>query len=72
MVLAAARRRAGGSRRAAYTCQSTALRFRSLFRLNSEGDYHAVDIFVMPGLAALRTPAIQLDGVRVRFRVTGT
>ena len=47
-------------------------RFRSLFKLNRDGDYHAVDIFVMPGLAALRTPAIQLDGVRVRFRVTGT
>jgi hypothetical protein len=58
MVLAAARRRP--------------YRFRSLFKLNGDGDYHAVDIFVMPGLEALRTPAIQLDGVRVRFRVTGT
>ena len=68
MVLAAARRTAGGSRGAGYTRNLTSDR-SAPFKLN---DYRAVDIFVMPGLAALRTPAIQVDSVRVRFRVTGT
>jgi hypothetical protein len=60
------------SRRRLYMSIDGLTRFRSLFRLNGDGDYRAVDIFVMPGLSALRTPAIQLDSVRVRFRVTGT
>jgi hypothetical protein len=46
--------------------------FHSLFRLNYDKIIRALDIFVMPDLAALRTPAIQIDGVRVRFRMTGT
>src|SRR6516165_3948435 len=47
-------------------------RFRSLFNLNYDKIICALDIFVMPDLAAVRTAAIQVDGVRVRFQMTGT
>ena len=40
--------------------------------LNYDKIIRAIDIFVMPDLAARRTAAIQVDGVRVRFRMTGT
>ena len=46
-------------------------RFRSLFNLNYDKIIRALDIFIVPDLAALRTAAIQVDGVRVRFRMTG-
>ena len=47
-------------------------RFHSFFNLNYDKIIRAVDIFVMPDLAALRTTAIQVDRVRVRFRTTRT
>src|SRR5580693_7164882 len=37
-------------------------RFRSLFKLNYDKIIRALDIFAMPDFAALRTPAIQIDG----------
>ena len=47
-------------------------RFRSLFKLNYHKIIRALDIFVVPDLAALRTPAIEVHGIHVRFRMTGT
>jgi hypothetical protein len=44
--------------------------FRSLFGLHYDKIVGPLDVFVMPNLAALRTAAIQVDGVRVQFRVT--
>ena len=40
-------------------------RFRSVFKLNYDKIISALDIFVMPDLAALRITAIQVEGVRV-------
>ena len=40
-------------------------RFHSLFNLNYDKIIRALDVFVMPDLAALRTAAIQVDGSRV-------
>ena len=44
-------------------------RFRSLFKLNYHKIIRPLDIFAMPDFAALRPPAIQVDGTRV---MTGT
>jgi hypothetical protein len=40
-------------------------RFRSLLKLNYDKIIRALDIFAMPDFAALRTPAIQVDGTRL-------
>ncbi len=44
----------------------------SLFKLNYHKIIRALDLFVVPDLAALRTPAIEVHGIHVRFRMTGT
>src|SRR5271166_752307 len=52
------------NRRASRSC--------SLFKLNYDEIVRALDIFAVPDFAALRTPAIQIDGTRVGFRMPGT
>jgi hypothetical protein len=42
---------------------------RALFQLNYDKIIRALDTFVAPDFAALRAPAIQGDGARVRFRL---
>jgi hypothetical protein len=46
--------------------------FRPTFKLHCDKEIGAVDIFVVPDFAAPRTPAIEVDGVRVRCWMTGT
>ena len=46
--------------------------FRSTFKLHCDKEIRAVDIFVVPDFAASRTPAIEIDGVRVPSWLTGS
>ena len=45
---------------------------RSVFKLNYDEIIRVLDIFAVPDFAAWRTPAIQIDGARVGFGMTGT